>query len=421
MQDIGWRRPDGAPPLTLKGVAAGLFLVTGMVLGAMLTMLVSNRPAPLLPAQASGGAEPAAAAGAGHPSAAAPAGSSPAVGAAPDGYAAVARAVMPAVVNIYSMQVIRTYQYSPFLADPFFRQFFGDRFQDFVVPREQRALSLGSGVVVDDDGTILTNYHVIEQASEVKVAFADGREAQARILGADQRTDLAALRVQTTALLKVTLGDSERIQVGDIVLAVGNPFGIGQTVTMGIISAIGRGSLGLADYEDFIQTDAAINPGNSGGALVNTRGEVIGINTAIFSRSGGYQGIGFAIPSNMARDVLDSLLRYGRVIRGYTGLRLQAVTSDIASAFGLPDTRGALVAAVDPNGPAAQAGLRRGDVIVSLHGRPTASDDALRTQLSRLKPDDRAPLEVVRDGRHLQVTLVLSEPPAAARSRRPGR
>jgi Do/DeqQ family serine protease len=335
--------------------------------------------------------------------------------AAQDGYAAVARAVMPAVVNISSLKVIRTYEYSPFLVDPFFRDFFGEDFPGLVVPREQREMSLGSGVIVDDHGTILTNFHVVEQAQEVKASLGDGRDVHARLLGADRRTDLAVLRVEKASLPHVALGDSEKMEVGDVVLAIGNPFGLGETVTMGIISAMGRGSLGLADYEDFIQTDAAINPGNSGGALVNTRGEVIGINTAIYSRSGGYQGIGFAIPSNMARDVLESIIKNGRVVRGYAGFVIQNLTPELARAFDLDEARGAVVSGVDPQGPAALAGLKRGDVIVSFGGRPVASDNEVRTQLSRLKPGDRATLGIARSGGRQEVTLVLSEPPAPAK------
>ncbi|HYS06050.1 MAG TPA: Do family serine endopeptidase [Candidatus Dormibacteraeota bacterium] len=391
----------------MKPATALALLATGAFLGAALSAVV---PA--------GRAVPAAAMDSGPAAGAAPA--SPVVPAVPsqDGYAAVARAVMPAVVNISSLKVIRTYEYSPFLVDPFFRDFFGQQFPGLVVPREKREMSLGSGVFVDERGTILTNYHVVEQAQEVKVALSDGRETKARILGADQRTDLAVLRVEKDSLPHAAMGDSEKMEVGDVVLAVGNPFGLGETVTMGIISAIGRGSLGLADYEDFIQTDAAINPGNSGGALVNTRGEVIGINTAIYSRSGGYQGIGFAIPSNMARDVLDSIVKTGRVVRGYTGLAIQGLTPELARAFGLDDARGAVVAGVDPDGPAAEAGLRRGDVIVSFRGRPVVSDNDVRTQLSRLKPGERAVLEIVRDGHRREVTMVLSEPPAEPAQRR---
>jgi len=388
-----------------RQVGALLVLVAGVALGAGLLALHERGR----------DAAPRSEAGAGR--AAPPPIPAPRSPAAPaqDGYASVVRAVMPAVVNISSVQVIQTYEsYSPLFADPFFRQFFGDDAQEFAVPRERRALSLGSGVVVNDRGTILTNYHVVEHAREVKIALADGREVGARILGADQRTDLAVLRVDDTSLPTAVLGDSENLQVGDIVLAIGNPFGIGQTVTMGIVSAIGRGSLGLADYEDFIQTDAAINPGNSGGALVNTRGEVIGINTAILSRSGGYQGIGFAIPSSMAREIVESILAHGHVVRGYAGVRLQAITPEIARAFDLGAARGALVASIDPGGPAARAGLRRGDVVVSLRGKPVLSDDDLRTQLSRLKPGHRVTLGLERDGRRREADLVLDEPPAPA-------
>ena len=395
----------------MKASAALALLAAGALLGAALSTRVT------------GGRERRAAATASpeRPAGEAPSTRPASASTAPqDGYAVVARAVMPAVVNISSLKVIRTYEYSPFLVDPFFRDFFGEQFPGLVVPREQREMSLGSGVIVDDRGTILTNNHMVEQAQEVKVSLADGRETKARILGADKRTDLAVLRVEMEALPHATMGDSEKMEVGDIVLAIGNPFGLGETVTMGIVSALGRGSLGLADYEDFIQTDAAINPGNSGGALVNTRGEVIGINTAIYSRSGGYQGIGFAIPSNMARDVLDDIVKSGHVVRGYAGFAIQGLTAELARAFGLQDTRGAVVSGVDPDGPAARGGLQRGDVIVSFRGHAVASDNDVRTQLSRLKPGDQAVLEVVRDGRRRDVTLVLSEPPAGAGQRRRG-
>jgi len=416
MQPIDSQRIPATPPLTLRVAAAAAFLAAGAILGVL---LFSSLHRVERPGEGDGGpaaaAEPATGVREGPGGGAQPdAGSVPAAGS--DGYAAIVRAVMPAVVNISSVQVVQTYErVSPFLSDPFFQGFFGDRFHDFVVPRERRALSLGSGVVVDAAGTILTNFHVVENAREVRAAFADGHEADARILGVDSRTDLAVLRVQEASLPWAAMGDSERMQVGDVVLAIGNPFGIGQTVTMGIVSAIGRGSLGIADYEDFIQTDAAINPGNSGGALVNTRGEVIGINTAIFSRSGGYQGIGFAIPSSMARDVLDSILKHGRVVRGYAGLRVQSLSPDLARGFGLNDTRGAVVAALDPRGPAAAAGLRRGDVIVSMLGRPVTSDSELVTQLSRLQPGQNVPLEVVRGGKRLTMEIVLGDAPGAPR------
>jgi len=414
----------------LRRLTGLLLLVAGACAGAAIALLV-------IPAGAAGipllrpAAEPGSAGPAGGP-AQAPSGSRAARGgpvaaagaipaaslAAGDGYAAIARSVMPAVVNISSMQVIQTYErYSPFMADPFFQQFFGGGVYDYVVPRERREMSLGSGVIVDDHGTILTNHHVVEHATEVRVALSDGRELPARILGVDPRTDLAALRVEGPNLPHAPLGDSDSMQVGDIVLAFGNPFGLGGTVTMGIVSAIGRGNLGLADYEDFIQTDAAINPGNSGGALVNTRGEVIGINTAIFSRSGGYQGIGFAIPSTMAHEVLDDLLDHGRVVRGYAGLALQPLTPDLARAFNLPDLRGTVVADLDPNGPCARAGLKRGDVIVSVGSRLVASDEELRTQMSRLRPGDKVTLGFVRTGRKATTEVTLVEPPQAPQRR----
>jgi Do/DeqQ family serine protease len=414
-------RHDGDP--ILRRITGFLLILAGACAGAAIVLLILPSAAGLersaareIPATtAAGGGS-----SAGHPG---PGGAGAAAAAAPtlaagDGYSAIAKSVMPAVVNISSVHVIQTYErYSPFMADPFFQQFFGRGLYDYVVPRERREMSLGSGVLVDDRGTILTNNHVVEQATEVRVALSDGRELPAKILGADPRTDLAALRIEASNLPHAPLGDSDALQVGDIVLAFGNPFGLGGTVTMGIVSAIGRGNLGLADYEDFIQTDAAINPGNSGGALVNTRGEVIGINTAIFSRSGGYQGIGFAIPSTMAHEVLDDLLQNGRVIRGYAGLAVQPMTPDLARAFQLSDTRGAVVTDLDPDGPTARAGLKRGDVIVAVGSRPVASDEELRTQMSRLRPGDRVSLGVVRNGRKETVEVTLVEPPQAPQRR----
>ena len=414
----------------LRRLTGFLLLVAGACAGAAVALLTlpagaggvpglrsTAEPAPAASGTAAGpGREPAAPRTArGGPGATAAA--LPATVAAGDGYAAIAKSVMPAVVNISSMQVIQTYErYSPFMADPFFQQFFGNQY-DYIVPRERREMSLGSGVIVDERGTILTNNHVVEHATEVRVALADGRELPARILGVDPRTDLAALRIEGPNLPHAPLGDSDTMQVGDIVLAFGNPFGLGGTVTMGIVSAIGRGNLGLADYEDFIQTDAAINPGNSGGALVNTRGEVIGINTAIFSRSGGYQGIGFAIPSTMAHEVLNDLLENGRVVRGYAGLAVQPLTPDLARAFNLSDLRGAVIADLDPNGPSARAGLKRGDVIVAVGSRPVASDEELRTQMSRLRPGDKVGLSVLRNGRKMTTELTLVEPPPTQQRR----
>jgi Do/DeqQ family serine protease len=440
----GWARQTSWP--AARRVAALLFLSAGFLAGAGVALWLTRAQRQAAPSAAAvagdsagargdpGGAGGASggvtAGGPGGDAAGVPAGVAGVAGTLgavgsglphADGYAGIAKAVMPAVVNVSSLQVIRTYErYSPFLSDPFFQQFFGGGMYDYVVPRDRRELSLGSGVFVDDDGTILTNNHVIEHATEVKVALSDDRELPARIIGVDPRTDLAVLRVEGSGLPKAVLGDSDNLQVGDVVLAFGNPFGLGGTVTMGIVSAIGRGDIGVADYEDFIQTDAAINPGNSGGALVNTRGEVVGINTAILSRSGGYQGVGFAIPSNMAREVLDSLVKHGRVLRGYAGLGLQRLTPELARAFGLSEPRGAVVNALDPNGPAADAGLQRGDVILSLGDKPVASVEELRTRMSRLKPGERATLGVARDGRRLKVEVTLGEPPRERQPRRRG-
>jgi Do/DeqQ family serine protease len=420
-----------AGDMSPRRLTAALLVVAGCCVGAATALIATSgllhrsAAASPLPARgASGDAHDARGGGAGVPGSPGGAGAAAGGSAGPlgEGFAPIAREVMPAVVNISSLQITQTYErYSPFFADPFFQQFFGGGGYDYVVPRERREMSLGSGVIVDDKGTILTNNHVVENAAEVSVSLSDGRTLKAEILGVDERTDLAALRVKGSNLPYARLGNSDALQVGDIVLAFGNPFGFGGTVTMGIVSAMGRGNLGLADYEDFIQTDAAINPGNSGGALVNTRAEVVGINTAIFSRSGGYQGIGFAIPSTMAHEVLDDLIEHGKVVRGYAGLKVQPLTSDLASALGTGETRGAVVSSLDPQGPSAAAGLKRGDVIVSVRDHPVTSDEDLRTQLSRLRPGDRTTLGVMRGGQRVSVDLTLAEPPQAPRAAPPRR
>jgi Do/DeqQ family serine protease len=420
-------RPAGGLRIGLLA-GAGL-LAVGAVLGWLLAPHLSReRDRPIAP-RAGGIAAPGAQSGSAAPAAGAgpagtagdPAGPAPGRAGFVTSYADVIRVVMPVVVNIASVHVIQTYEYSPFLADPLFRQLFGDQLGGYAVPRRRLESSLGSGVIVGADGVILTNNHVVEAAAEVKVSLQDGRELEARVLGTDPRTDLAVLKVADGALPRAAFGNVDDLQVGDVVFAIGNPFGLGGTVTMGIVSALGRGRLGITDVEDFIQTDAAINPGNSGGALINARGELIGINTAIFSQSGGSNGIGFAIPVDMARAVLDSILEHGRVVRGYAGLYMQEVTPEIAHAFGLDAVAGVLVADADPNGPAARAGLRRGDILVSAAGRPIESLDDLRNRLARLKPGDRVPLQVVREGRRLDLTLTLGDPPAQPRRRRSSR
>src|SRR5262245_23560880 len=254
-------------------------------------------------------------------------------------FAPIVKKATPFVVNIWSSKVVRNPQgapSSPLFDDPYFRQFFGETpFGQMQVPRERRERSLGSGVIVSNDGYILTNSHVVEGGADVKVSLSDKREYQARVVGSDAKTDLAVVKIDEKNLTPAVLGDSSKVQVGDIVLAIGNPFGIGRTVTMGVISAIGRGGLGIEEYEDFLQTDAAINPGNSGGALVNANGDLIGINTAILSGSGGNQGIGFAVPANMARYVLEQIVENGKVSRAFLGVSIQEVTPDIAAAFKL--------------------------------------------------------------------------------------
>src|SRR5262245_32013549 len=330
-------------------------------------------------------------------------------------FAPVVKNAQPAVVSIASTKVVKISGdegLAPFFDDPIFRRFFGDGPQNrFGKPREQREHGLGSGVIVSPDGYILTNNHVIEGADEIKVYTSDKREMKARVIGADPKTDIAVVKVEAKNLPTLPFADSSQTQVGDIALAIGNPFGVGQTVTMGIISATGRGDLGIEDYEDFIQTDAAINPGNSGGALINTSGQLIGVNTAIVSGAGGNQGVGFAVPSNLARSVMNHLLKNGKVVRGYLGVIIQPVTPEIAKAFNLPDSRGALVGEVTPGGPAAKAGLAPGDYIAELNGQRVDDSRELRLKVSQLAPGSSVRLKLVHDGAPREVTIALGELP----------
>jgi serine protease Do len=294
--------------------------------------------------------------------------------------------------------------------DPFWRHFFGDQFgrqmpnRQFNVPRQH---GLGSGVIVTKDGYILTNNHVIDNADEVKVTLQDGREFTAKVIGRDPKSDVAVIKIDGKDLPVVPMADSDTVQVGDVVLALGNPFGVGQTVTTGIVSATGRGNLGIEDYEDFIQTDAAINPGNSGGALVDVEGRLIGINTAIYSRSGGNQGIGFAIPSDLARNVMDSLIKHGHVTRGYLGVMIQDVTPALAKEFKLKEATGALVGDVVPKGPADKAGLKNGDVVLDYNGKKVTDSRRLRLAVGETKPGTTVPVKILRDGatKTLEVTV----------------
>jgi serine protease Do len=332
-------------------------------------------------------------------------------------YAAVLKSVLPTVVNISSSKVVRARAESPEGLMPFFRQFFGgegDGDENFALPqpRDHREKNLGSGVIVSPEGYILTNNHVVDGATEVRVILSEKREFQARVVGTDPKTDIAVLKIEASGLSPITIGDSSRAEVGDTVLAIGDPFGVGETVTKGIVSATGRGNLGIEDYEDFIQTDAPINPGNSGGALINDRGELIGINTAIITHgSGGNQGIGFAVPSNLARTVMEEILKSGKVTRAYLGIYPQDVTPAIAKAFGEKDPRGVLIGDVSANSPAQAAGLQRGDIILEVNGKPMTGSNQLRMAISMMQPGSEAKLKVIRDGSQRELMIKLHELP----------
>jgi serine protease Do len=324
----------------------------------------------------------------------------------------VAARVTPSVVNVFSERTIAR-NASPYLSDPFFRFFFGPGGNALRQNPTQRQRSLGSGVIVSADGVILTNNHVVEHADKVRVALHDGREVEAKVVGSDPPSDVAVLRVQAKDLPAIAVADSSKIRVGDLVLAIGNPFGIGQTVTMGIISAVGRANMGITDYEDFIQTDAAINPGNSGGALVDMQGKLFGLNTAIVSQSGGYQGIGFAIPSAMAVQVENAILHGGKVTRGWLGVAIQDLGEDLAHSLELQPHHGVVVSDVTPDSPAARAGIERGDVIVAVDGSPTTTSAQLRNLIALAGKGKRVKLDVERAGKQRAVELELGEAPAA--------
>jgi serine protease Do len=333
-----------------------------------------------------------------------------------ESFRSVYEALRPSVVSVVSTKVVRASprQSPEGMPDPF-REFFGDEFWERffghrVPPEGFRQSGLGSGVIVSADGHILTNNHVVAGADDVTVKLHDDRELKAKVVGLDPKTDLAVIQVEGEDLRPAVLGDAEKIQVGDWVLAMGSPFGLTQTLTAGIVSAKGR-AVGIIEggYEDFIQTDAAINPGNSGGPLVNLKGEVVGINTAIFSRSGGFMGIGFAIPSNMARHVMEVILKEGRVVRGFIGVHIQPLTAGLARSFGYESTEGALVAQVLPGSPAAKGGLRRGDIILRVGELAVRDVTQLRNHIATLRPGSKVELGVFRDGRETHLSLVVGE------------
>jgi serine protease DegQ len=315
-------------------------------------------------------------------------------------------------VNIFTTKEAKQPQ-NPFLDDPLFRKFFGDRFGE----QEEKQFSLGSGVIVSPEGYILTNNHVVEAADEIEVALADGRKASAKVVGADPDTDLAVVKITLPNLPAITLSHIEQAEVGDVVLAIGNPFGVGQTVTMGIISALGRSHLGINTFENFIQTDAAINPGNSGGALTDINGNLLGINTAIYSRSGGSLGIGFAIPVSTVKTVMDSIIKTGQVVRGWIGVEPQDITPELAESFGLETKTGAIIAGILKNGPADKAGMKPGDILVAIGGKPVTDITAMLNLIAQLTPGERVEMKVLRKGREETLNVTIGKRPKTATAR----
>jgi serine protease DegS len=330
-----------------------------------------------------------------------------AVASGPVSYAAAVRRAAPAVVNVFATKITREEPH-PLFSDPLLQRFFGDQ---LTRPRLRRENSLGSGVIVDRNGYVLTNHHVIASASDIQVVLGDGRSLPARIVGTDPETDLAVLQAAGDKLPIAYLDASDALQVGDVVMAIGNPFGVGQTVTMGIVSATGRDQLGITDFENFIQTDAAINPGNSGGALINAVGDVVGINTAIFSRSGGSHGIGFAIPAALASDVMGQLIRNGRVIRGWLGITGQPLTEELAESLEIPFVPGILVSAVLEDGPASRADLRPGDLIVGIDRQPVDGAQDMLARIAAKSPGSGLAIAVRRGDEAIDLVAIVGERP----------
>ncbi|HLD08738.1 MAG TPA: Do family serine endopeptidase [Methylophilaceae bacterium] len=325
----------------------------------------------------------------------------------PGSYSIAAKKAMPAVVNIFTSKKAVPSPNQQFMDDPLFRHFFGDQPDDEQRPEN----SLGSGVIVSSEGYILTNHHVVESADEIEVALADGRNFPARIVGTDPETDLAVLKVDAKGLPAITFAPAEKLDVGDVVLAIGNPFGVGQTVTQGIISAMGRSHLGINTFENFIQTDASINPGNSGGALIDTEGNLVGINSAIYSRSGGSMGIGFAIPVSLAKQVMEQIIRQGSVTRGWIGIEAQDITPELAESFKLKHDHGALIAGILSGSPAERAGLKPGDILLEIDGRKVSDSSSMLNLISVLKPDKKAALKIARDEKEINITVLIGKRP----------
>ena len=330
----------------------------------------------------------------------------PAGAAKPGGFNAAAEMAMPSVVNVFTSKEMKELPQA-LLNDPTFQRFFGDRFESL----PKRTSSLGSGVIVSRKGYILTNHHVVEAADEVEVALTDGRKTKARIIGSDPGTDLAVLKINLKNLPPITFGQSDQVKVGDIVLAMGNPFGVGQSVTMGIVGAIGRSQVGINTFEDFIQTDAAINPGNSGGALTDTSGSLIGINTAIYSRTGGSLGIGFAIPVNVAKQIMAEILETGTVIRGWLGVSMQDMTLELAESFGLDSLNGVVVRGVLKDGPADKAGIKPGDIFLAVDDKPVANSSETLNLVAELSPGETVTIIVLRKNKEESIRVMVGKRP----------
>jgi len=323
-----------------------------------------------------------------------------------ESFAPAAQKVIPSVVNVFTQQKVRTPAH-PALQDPIFRYFFGDRLDE----RPREVSNLGSGVIVSSNGYILTNHHVVEAADEIQVALANGQTLPARVVGADPETDLAVLKIDASDLPAITFAQIDSLKVGDWVLAVGNPFGVGQTVTAGIVSALGRTHLGINTFENFIQTDAAINPGNSGGALVDVSGHLVGINSAIYSRTGGSQGIGFAIPVSIARQIMEQIIKSGSVTRGWVGIEVQDITPELAESFNLKNVDGALIAGVLKGGPADAGGIRPGDILLAVNGNKVSNSASLLNLIAALKPGDVTRLTVARKQQSLDLKIQVGRRP----------
>ncbi len=323
----------------------------------------------------------------------------------------VAEKVKPSVVNISTTKTIsmKDHPLGNFMDDPLFRKFFGDKLYPHGEKRKYKSSALGSGVIVTSDGYILTNNHVIQDVDEIKVVLHDRKELPGKVIGGDPKSDLAIIKVDANNLPAIVMGSSDKMKVGELVIAIGNPFSLGHTITMGIVSAIGRSNVGIAEYENFIQTDAAINPGNSGGALVNIHGELIGVNTAIFSTSGGYMGIGFAIPSDIAKANMQSIIKHGKVVRGWLGVQIQNITDDLAKHFDIKEDNGALVTNILADTPAEKAGFQRGDVIVAYDGKTVVDTTDLRNQVAATLPGTEVNIKVMRDGKSKNIPVTIGE------------